>query len=227
MLTGTQYKDESLEGKNTVEIVSIMNDIRDQIEKLKDTMENPDNKGNVLDTERNQIESLREYLHKAQEALLELGEEYTPSKLEQQDMAFNENLYALSKVVLSQHCFMGSSYDCEIKLQDNSLKTEISTFPLLVDEERNRPKFEPFSEHSYDKERFLREMKELHIGEWREEYDVERFDVIIMDGVQWDLEFVFSNGFGPITIKGNNSYPYNFNEFEKLFGIDFGLYEDI
>ena len=142
-------------------------------------------------------------------------------------MEFNENLHALSKVILSQHCFMGISYDCEIELEENCLKTDISTSTLLVDEERNRPKLEPFYEHPYDKERFLAQMKGLHIGEWREEYDVDRFDIIIMDGVQWDLEFVFSNGYGPITINGNNSYPYNFNEFERLFGIDFGLYEDI
>ena len=227
MLTVDQYYQKYLKGKEGLEVVSNIHELRDEIEKLKETIENPNNNRNILDNEINLLQVLREYHCKAEETLLNLGENYTPSKLEQQDMDFNENLYALAKVTLSQHCFLGTSYGCEIELQDNCFKIEVSTFPLLVDEKSNRPKLEPYSEHLYNKDRFLSEMKELHIGEWREEYDIERFGCIVMDGVQWDLEFVFSNGFGPITINGNNSYPYNFNEFEKLFEIDFGLYEDI
>lgn len=40
------------------------------------------------------------------------------------------------------------------------------------------------------------------------------------DGTQWELEFEYSNGHKPVRFDGDNSYPYNFDKFQRLFGID-------
>lgn len=54
----------------------------------------------------------------------------------------------------------------------------------------------------------------------RRRYSTQRFGYTVCDGTQWELEFEYSNGHKPVRIDGDNSYPYNFNKFQMLFGID-------
>lgn len=70
------------------------------------------------------------------------------------------------------------------------------------------------------KEDFLDGLRELHIGEWRSNYDPRRFGYVVLDGTQWELEIFFSNGHKTVKIYGSNPYPYNFNKFLELLGID-------
>ena len=77
-----------------------------------------------------------------------------------------------------------------------------------------------FSHGSFRKDSFLAALKTLHIGEWRRRYSTERFGYEVCDGTQWELEFEYNNGHKPVRFNGDNSYPYNFGKFKKLFGID-------
>ena len=43
---------------------------------------------------------------------------------------------------------------------------------------------------------------------------------MVCDGTQWDLEIEFNNGHKPVKYNGDNSYPYNFDKFTMLFGIE-------
>lgn len=70
------------------------------------------------------------------------------------------------------------------------------------------------------KEEFLDGLRELHIGEWRSNYDPRRFGYEVLNGTQWELEIFFSDGHKPMKICGSNSYPYNFNKFLELLGIE-------
>ena len=85
---------------------------------------------------------------------------------------------------------------------------------------------EPFSlwdddnEEPFTKETFISALKDLHIGEWRRRYSTKRFGYMVLDGTQWELEFEYSNGHKPVRFDGDNSYPYNFDKFQILFGID-------
>lgn len=60
----------------------------------------------------------------------------------------------------------------------------------------------------------------MHIGEWRSNYDPRRFGYEVLDGTQWELEIFFSDDHKPMKICGSNSYPYNFNKFLELLGIE-------
>lgn len=46
------------------------------------------------------------------------------------------------------------------------------------------------------------------------------------DGTQWELVFEYNNGHKPVRFDGDNSYPYNFERLEMLFGIDDAQAED-
>ena len=69
-------------------------------------------------------------------------------------------------------------------------------------------------------------MSRLHIGEWRSSYNPERFGYEFLDGTQWELEIHYNNEAKPFKSNGSNSFPYNFNEFQELLGIDASIGED-
>lgn len=81
---------------------------------------------------------------------------------------------------------------------------------VLLDEDE-----EPFT-----KETFMAALADLHIGEWRRRYSTQRFGYTVCDGTQWKLEIEYNNGHKPVRIDGDNSYPYNFDKFQMLFGIN-------
>lgn len=43
---------------------------------------------------------------------------------------------------------------------------------------------------------------------------------MLLAGTQWKLEFHYNNGTKPFKSYGDNSFPYNFNEFQKILGFD-------
>ena len=69
---------------------------------------------------------------------------------------------------------------------------------------------------SMTKDAFLNHLCKLHIEGWKSKY----INSDILDGIQWDLEIYFSDGYKPVTIVGSNAYPTNFAELERLFGVE-------
>ncbi len=70
-------------------------------------------------------------------------------------------------------------------------------------------------------EKLIERLKELHVEAWMPEYWPDRFGVVVCDGTQWCLKIEFSNGHPAWESCGSNSYPYNFDDFQRLFGFSF------
>ena len=69
-----------------------------------------------------------------------------------------------------------------------------------------------------DEESFFEQIKDLHIGEWRKNYTLDRFGCCAPDGSEWTLSIYFSNG--QIVKKGGvNAYPYNFNRLLQILNL--------
>lgn len=43
---------------------------------------------------------------------------------------------------------------------------------------------------------------------------------MVLDGTQWEFEIHYANGAKPFKSHGSNSFPYNYNGFQALLGID-------
>lgn len=76
------------------------------------------------------------------------------------------------------------------------------------------------NKETFIKDTFIAALKVFNIGEWRRPYTTKRFGYRALDGTQWELEFEYNNGHKPVRFDGDNSYPYNFDKFQRLFGID-------
>ena len=203
-----------LKGKSKEEIEKVICDLKQEIEDLKDVMENP----NYATREKNcpseyvKINVNRDYLVRAIITYIEAGGEYVPSDAEQKSMDFDDNIPYIEKVVFS----MGG------RLGGYKTKTYTVDGDIVRIEVEYSANYNPLAIYNCDpteisKEEFFNSLEDLYIGEWDEKYDTSRFGVFIMDGTSWNLEIHYSNGHTPVEIHGSNAYPYNFDRLLDLF----------
>ena len=216
MISPESYYEEYLKGKTKEEIMTVIRGLKQEIGHLKNSMENPyDGMKTVIHpSEDTRIYWSREYLDIAKQVYAEVGGTYTLSKSEQKGADFDANIDAICKITFSIGGFFGGYWSHVVELTDG-LKAYTKLWeneePLLLLDDNE----EPFTKNSH-----IAVLKELHIGEWRRRYTTKRFGYMVLDGTQWELEFEYNNGHKPVKFDGDNSYPYNFDKFQMLFGID-------
>ncbi|MCT8977880.1 hypothetical protein N4T77_14870 [Clostridium sp. CX1] len=217
MISPEGYYEEYLKGKNKDQIMSVIRGLKQAIGRLKNMMESPDygKEPIVHPSEDTRIHWTREYLDRAKLAYAEAGGNYTLSKSEEKAADFEINMDFINKITFSIGGYFGGYRSYVVELSDG-LKAYTKLWedeePLLLLDDDNK---EPFT-----KDTFIAALKDLHIGEWRRRYSTMRFGYTVCDGTQWELEFEYNNGHKPVGFDGDNSYPYNFDKFQMLFGID-------
>lgn len=217
MISPESYYDEYLKGKTKEQVKIAIRGLKQEIGRLKNSMESPGCGAELIvhPREDTRLHWTREYLERAKQAYAEAGGTYTLSKSEEKADNFDTNIDAICKITFSIGGYFGGYRSFIVELA-NGLKA----YTKLWDNEEPLLLFGDDNEESFTKETFIVALKDLHIGEWRRRYSTERFGYTVLDGTQWDLEFEYSNGHKPVRFDGDNSYPYNFDEFQMLFGID-------
>lgn len=217
MIDPEGYYEEHLKGKTATQIMTAVRGLKNEIGRLKNVMEHPDyrEKPAMRPSESTRLLSARLYLERAKEALAAAGGIYTPSKAELKAADFEENIQAIHKLVFSIGGYFEGYATRTYTLDEEHLHLDVDLFPAL------KPTnfcIEP--DYPCGKAEFLDGLRELHIGEWRSKYDTSRFGYFVLDGTQWELEIFFSNGHKPVKKCGDNAYPYNFDRFKELLGIE-------
>lgn len=217
MISPESYYEQHLKGKSKEQIMTAIRGLKQEIGRLKNIMENPYASVNAVThpSEETQIQCTREYLEKAKEAYVEAGGVYTLSKAEKRAADFNANMDSIEKITFSIGGYFGGYNSYIVELTD-----ELRGYTKLWEDEEPLSLWDNFNEEPFTKDTFIEALKKLHIGEWRRRYSTKRFGYMVLDGTQWELEFKYNNGHKPISYDGDNSYPYNFNKFQMLFGID-------
>ena len=217
MINPDGYYEMNLKGKNAKQILSAIRGLKNEIGHLKNIMEHPDYGAEIImhPSEEVRLWCTRLYLDRAKEALAETGETYTPSQAELKAKAFDDSVPHITKVIFSigGYCSGYETYTVDLTDDHLQMNTEHSYIPKPSN-------FGIVKDYPMGKKEFLDRFYDLHIGEWRANYNLERFGIHVCDGTQWDLEIYFSNEHKPIKIYGDNAYPYNFNKLQELFGID-------
>ena len=217
MISPEGYYEEYLKGKTKEQIMSAICGLKQEIGRLKNTMESPEygQEEIVHPSEDTRLHWTREYLVRAKQAYAESGGTYSLSKSEEKAADFDANIDAICKITFSIGGFFGGYRSYVVELTDG-----LNAYTKLWEDEEPLSLWDEYNEESFTKDTFIGALKDFHIGEWRRRYSTERFGYVVCDGTQWELEFEYNNGQRPIRFNGDNSYPYNFNKFQMLFGID-------
>ena len=223
MISPESYYEMNLKGKTAEQIMSAIRGLKKEIGHLKNVMEHPDygSEPIMCPSESTRLWCTREYLERAKIALGEAGVAYTPSQSELKAKAFENNLSAISKIVFSIGGYFGGYETRTVSLDGGDLQVYVQHSLSIEPEEPTAEFILPV-----DKDDFLDELSRLYIGEWRSSYNPERFGYVVLDGTQWELEIRYNNEAKPFKSHGSNSFPYNFDEFQKLLGIDTSVEED-
>lgn len=125
----------------------------------------------------------------------------------------DRNMDSISKIIFTIGGYFGGypSYIVDLTEGINACVKSWKDEEQLILLDKNKV---PFTRST-----FLAALKVIHIGEWRRSYSTERFGYMILYGTQWSLKFEYNKGHKPLKFSGNNSYPYNFEQFESLFDI--------
>lgn len=217
MISPESYYEEYLKGKTREQIMTAIRGLKQEIGRLKNTMEGPEYGINeiVHPSEDTRHHWTREYLERAKQAYAEAGGTYTLSKSEQKAADFDAIIDAICKITFSIGGFFGGYRSYIVELTDG-----LKAYTKLWEDEEPLSLWDDDNQEPCTKDTFIAALKDLHIGEWRRRYSTERFGNVVCDGTQWELEFEYSNGHKPVRFDGDNSYPYNFDKFQMLFGID-------
>ena len=217
MISPEVYYEEQLKGKTKEQIISAIRGLKQEIGRLKNIMESPGYGQELIvhPSEDVRLHWTREYLAKAKQAYAEVGGIYTFSKSEEKAADFDLNMDSICKITFSIGGFFGGYRSYIVKISDN-----LKAYTKLWEDEESLILFDNENEESFTRDTFLAALADLHIGEWRRRYTTRRFGYTVCDGTQWELEFEYNNGHRPVRFDGDNSYPYNFDRFKMLFGID-------
>ena len=213
MICSETYYEFYLKDKTADEILSAIRGLKNEIGRLKNIAEHPEYQCTIHPSEKVRISCTREYLERAKQALADMGFGYKPSKTELKVAKFYENLPYITSVVLSIGGYFYGNDEYKVVLMDND-----ALFSFGHSDIPSQPDEITVMDINITKEEFLDELRRLHIGEWRKNYNTRRFGYGVCDGTQWSLEIHYSNSIKPVRIYGDNAYPYNFDDFKELMG---------
>jgi len=217
MISPESYYEENLKGKSKDQIMRSIRGLKQEMGRLKNTMESPDYGQELimLPSEDTRIYWTREYLVRAMTAYTQTGGTYTLSKSEEKATTFDSNIDSVNKITFCIGGFFGGYRSYVVELSDN-----LKAYTKLWEDEEPLVLLEADNEEPFTKVTLIAALADLHIGEWRTRYSTQRFGYTVCDGTQWELELEFSNGHKPVRFYGDNAYPYNFDKLKMLFGID-------
>ena len=224
MISPETYYEEYLKGKTKEQIMSAIRGLKQEIGRLKNTLENKILRERQIaePSAETRIQCTREYLQRARLAYSEAGGQYQLSKAEEMATDFEANLNAICKITLNIGGYFGGYCKYIVEVSD-----ELSAYKIFWEDKEPFDLINMNEDQLFTKSDYLLALSELHIGEWRRRYSTERFGYSVVDGTHWSLEFEYNNGHKFRSFSGDNSYPYNFGKLERLFGIEEVLdYED-
>lgn len=214
MLFSDDYFMESLNGLNESELIMTILRLKKEIFHIKNSIERR-SIGEIFpidQTELNKISLYREKMQNAKKLLAEIGGEYHSSADEIYVEKFQKNTRYTTISFDDRWFFEGfDRYEASIKEQD--------VYITHTSNELNHSYGSNIYLNKRKRSKFICQLQHLYMGEWRRVYSATRFGIDILDGVSWEVRIQYQSESAILNFSGKNSFPYNFSELQRLFGI--------
>ena len=220
MLSPESFMEHCINGKTYEEAVAVLDEMRSESERLEKLLkENPfSDEVMVRPSPDTVISFYKIYFRYVKKYFEEKGWDYSFPETVIADERFNKRLDDLTSVSLA----IGPCFRCqELNMVIFDGEKLISTFPDRRSGDEDGPAGNDDSSPDrgkVDRGEFIAKLKDLHIGEWDEEYH----DLLVLDGTEWEAEFKFGDGRKKVFM-GSNSYPVNFEDFMELMGVEYEI----
>ncbi len=199
------YKGLYLEGKSEDELMAQTQVLHREIERLKRIIESPAYyyENHPYPDEAAQIIACRRYLAIAKEYVLRVGE-YSPTPIELASEKTDALIEKIEKITLTAGRYLEKKF--QLIFKENIAVLRKST----LEGERTESEIErPFAE---------REIYELHMGEWRDNYQPEDYGASLNEPLHWQVRIDYTDSIPPKFFEGAGVFPYNFDRFAALMG---------
>ena len=199
------YEEMYLKGKDEKSVKHEIENIRNQIKKLKWDMENP--KSNYADyklrAQLQMVEKYRAYLDSAYRRLSELCPECDFMTEEEHRAAkINASSRDISKVTL----YIGAYYEHKNEVRIGDVSAMLTKVTLESDVEY----------YDIDRSGVLLALEGIHFGDWREKYVPDDYGCSITNPVNWQVNVEYYGDTPAMKFVGSGVYPYDFINLLKL-----------
>lgn len=218
MLSPESFMEDCIKGKSYEEAVAVLNDMRSESERLEKLLKEDPFSDEVMvrPSPDTVISFYKIYFRYVKKYFEEKGWDYSFPETVIADERFNKRLDDLTSVSLAiGPCFRGQELNLVIFDGEKLISNIPDSRTGSGDDPAGNDDHSP-DRKRVDREEFITKLKDLHIGEWDEEYH----DLQVMDGTEWEAEFKFSDGSKKLFM-GSNKYPMNFEDFMELMGVEY------
>ena len=134
------------------------------------------------------------------------------TKAEIKDELFNQNVDSIKNIYFEKTVH-------DIAICRNIFFDKGKVYAQKYDEFSKYDDYEIEELQEFKTEHFIKAIKDLHLGEWRKNYDMSKHGLVVFDGTHWKLEINFGSGYVE-KFHGHSTYPYNFELLEMLLNFN-------
>ena len=176
MSSPEEFYEYQLKGKTEAQILTKIRSLKREIKRLIRILEHPDYVCEICPSEDVQLICSREYLSVAKRTLEKVGGTYIPAKAELKAAEFEKNIPYISRIDFSVGGFTMGYEKRVVEISNGQLLFYAEKFPMGDGLEEMNVDISP--------ECFFNRIRDLHLAEWRRHYDLFRYGMAVMDGVQ-------------------------------------------
>lgn len=199
----------TITNKNEKELITIIRQLKREMKELKETMENPNYVASTNPDEATQLESKRECLEEAKQALASKGIPYKPTVKEKSTLVFEQRIPEIKEI----------EYRLMISSDNGYLTTVVFENDIANIKRLTALDLNPSIYGQKDKEEILNGLKNLHIGEWNQKYSIDKYGIEATNEFSWDVIITYNDG-KKKKFTGDDVYPYNMALFAELIKVD-------
>lgn len=215
MISPDSFVKTELLGKDREKSLKVVKKLRKEIRRLKRVIEEDpySEELEIKPSPQTQIRVSRDYLMASKAYFESQGWEYEPSKKEIKDKEFNDRLKDMESIEVYYGGYFQGGKRWTISFNGSRIVVD-SILKHLTDFDGVNPELPNFDDMT--RVEFLRQMWDIHMGEWKKDY----FDPGVLDGTQWSVDIRYSDG-KKCHFSGSNLFPYNFKEFLDVVREDY------